>query len=433
MKTELTDRSETRKELIIEIETAAVTKAIDQRTQHYSRSAKIPGFRPGKVPAKLVRTRFRDRILHEVAEDLIPHAVDDALREHDVQPVATPEIRDIEIEEGRPLTFTAAFETVPPVNPGTYDGFTLRRTPAHVDDEAVDKALEQMRQSAAKFEPVEGRAVEHGDTVTVDLERRILRQSSTETAPAAKPDRHEKVSIEIGNQTNPPGFDEQLVGLETGVEHEFTLTYPETHEVSDLAGTEVRYAVAIQSITRRVLPTLDDNFAKELGEFDALVDLRKRVQSELEEQVERDADREVRNELLKQLATRVTIEVPETLIKDEVDRRVEQFARHLLAQRIDPRRATIDWEAFRSEQRPAATDAVRGALVIDEIAKREALEVTDDDLKREFERQAELTGRTASAVRALMEKEGGVGSLAIALRREKAIDFLLERATIVTA
>ena len=430
MKTEFTDRSETRKELAVEIPTAAVTKAIDRLARRYSRSVKIPGFRPGKVPAKLVRTRFRDQILHDVAEDLIPHAVDDALREHGLQPVATPEIRDVEIEEGRPLTFTAAFETVPPVDPGNYDGFTLRRTPAHVGDDAVDTALEQMRQGAAKTEPVEGRAAERGDTVTLDLERWMLRQPAAETAPG-KPDRHENVAIEIGSPANPPGFDEHLVGLETGAEHEFTLTYPETHEVPELAGAEVRCAVAVRAINRQVLPALDDEFAKDLGEFDALAGLRERVQSDLENQAERDADREVRNELLKQLATRVTVEVPEALIKAELDRRVEHFARHLIAQRIDPRRAAVDWDALRSEQHKAATDAVRSALVIDEIAKREALEVTDDDLEREIARQAELTGRTASAVRALVEKEGGVGTLATGLRREKAIDFLLARATIV--
>lgn len=433
MKTEFTDRSETRKELAVEIPTGAVTKAIDRLARRYSRSVKIPGFRPGKVPAKLVRTRFRDQILHDVAQDLIPHAVDDALREHGVQPVATPEIRDVEIEEGKPLTFTAAFETVPPVDPGNYDGFTLRRTPAQVGDDAVDKALEQMRQGAAKSEPVEGRAAERGDTVTLDLDRWMLRQPAAETAPAGKPERHENVAIEIGSPANPPGFDEHLVGLETGAEHEFTLTYPDTHEVPDLAGAEVRYVVAVKAINRQVLPALDDEFAKDLGKFDTLAGLRERVQSDLENQAERDADREVRNELLKQLATRVTVEVPEALIKEELDRRVEHFARHLIAQRIDPRRAAVDWDALRSEQRPAATDAVRSALVIDEIAKREVLEVTDDDVEQELARQAELTGRTVSAVRALMEKEGGVGTLTTGLRREKAIDLLLARATIVTA
>ena len=430
MKTEIKDLSETRKQLAVEIPSAAVDKAIDRWSRRYSRSAKLPGFRPGKVPQKLVRTRFLEQILRDVANDLIPQAVNDALSEHGVRPVGKPAIRDVSVKEGQPLTFTAAFEMVPPVDPGNYDGFTLRRRPIDIGEDAINEALEQVRQGAAHTQPVEGRPTGPGDTVTLDLERRTIRQPATKTTPKS-PGHHENVTVEIGNAANPPGFDQHVLGLTLGTRHEFTLTYPDGYEIKELAGAEVAYSIVVKGIHERVVPALDDEFARGVGEYGTLTELRERVSSDLTRQAERDADLEMRDDLLKQLASRVAVEVPEALVSADIDRRVGQLARHLIGQRIDPRRANVDWDAFRDEQRSAATDAVRGTLVLDEIARREELEVTEQDLEREIVRQAEHSGRTSSAVRALVEKEGGIGVLTTGLRREKAIDFLLARATIV--
>ena len=431
MKTEFIDLSETRKNLVVEIPTIEVDREIDRLSKRYGRSVKVPGFRPGKVPAKVARRRFRDQILHDVAQDLVPKAVDQALREHGLDPVATPAIRDVSVEEGRPLTFTATFETLPPIDPGEYHGLTLRRSPVEIDDEAVDKALAQLRERAAKVEPVKGRPVERGDTLTLDVERRVTPSAGRDEAPSSAPERHQDVTVEVGGPANPPGFDDELVGLRAGESHEFTLTYPETHEVQELAGRQVGYAVLVKDIRQRVLPDLDDEFARDLGEFDSLAALRDRVRADLNEAGERESDREVRAELLKQLATRVTVEVPDALISRDIDRRAEQLVGHLLAQRIDPRQANVDWDKFRDDQRAAATDTVRSTLVLDEIAKREVIEVSNADIEAEVGRQAERSGRTPAAMRALIEKEGGVGHLATGLRREKAIDFLLAGATIV--
>ncbi len=437
MKTEFTNISDCRQELTVEIPTATVDEAIGRLSKRYGRSAKIHGFRPGKVPAHVIRTRFLDQILHDVAQDLVAKAVDDALSSEGVTPVATPEIRDVDVDEGKPLTFTATFETLPDVDPGSYDGFTLRQTPVAIDEEAVDKAMEQLRQRAARLEPVDGRGVEQGDTVTLDLERRLVSQPAAtgvgDDAPSSKPEQHQDVSVEMGNKVNPPGFDDELLGLEVGATQSFTVTFPDSYEVSSLAGAEAAYDIEVKGLHRRVVPALDDEFAKQAGDFDDLAALRARVEDDLTTHAEHKTKNDVRNDLLRQLAGRVRVEVPDGLIDHEVERRVEQLARHMLGQRIDPREANIDWDAFREQQRAAATDTVRSTLVLDAIASREAIDVTDDDVSQEIERQAEASGRTASAVRALVEKEGGVDRLTTSLRREKAIDFLLSRATIVVA
>jgi len=437
MKTEFIDISETQKNLHVEIPSDVVEAEIDRVTRDYSRQAKIPGFRPGKVPAKVVRQRFRDQILHEVAHELIPRAVDEALRERGVEPVDSPDIRDVVVEEGQPLKFTASFETVPPIDPGDYASIGLRRPPVIVESGEIEQALEQMRERAARYEPVEARAVEGGDTVQLDLDRKALGPEPTPSggAKADEPrsERHENISVEIGAPANPPGFDEQLIGMNVGEQKTFSLTYPEDYAIKELASTAVEYAVAVRGIKRRSVPDLDDEFAKDLGEVDTLDALRARVREDLQHNKEHEADHQLRGDLLKQLAARVSGEVPAALVEREIDRRLEEFVRRLIEQQIDPMRANINWEEFRERQRDPAADAVKSALVLDEIARREHVAVSDDDINQEIERYAERSGRTPAAVRAKLEKEGGLSRLYSGLRRERAIDFLLSRVTIVHA
>lgn len=424
MKTEFVDVSETRKQLLVEIPSTVVDAEIERVTRDYSRAARIPGFRPGKVPPRVVRQRFREQILHDVVHDLVPRAVDDALRERGLEPVDTPDIKNVQVEEGRPLTFTAHFETVPPFDPGDYSALTLRKPPVAVEESAVNEALERLRQRAARYEPVEGRATEDGDTVVVDL----LRE-----APGEQPERHEDVSIEIGAEGNPPGLSEAITGLEVGTEKRFPIAYPEDYAVAALAGTTIHYTVTVKSIRRRVVPELDDEFAKDLGEFETLDALRARVRQDLEHDAERESERELRNDLLRQLASRVTFEIPEALIAREIDRRIDEFLRRLLQQGIDPRQAGIDWQAFRDSQREPAREAVASAIALDEVARREQIGVEPEELDAEIQRYASATGRTPEAVRASLEKEGGISRLYMGLRREKAVDLVRSRATIVQA
>jgi trigger factor len=421
MKTEFVDVNETRKNVHVEIAREVVDAQIERRTRNYSRAARIPGFRPGKAPSRVVKQRFKEQILHDVANDLIPPAVDEALRERGVEAVDTPDVRDITVEEGQPLTFTASFDTVPAFEPGEYQSLTLRRPSSQVDDEAVEQALQRLRGRAARYDPVEGRGVDAGDSVTLDLERKDA---------TGQTEQHTDVNVELGAAANPPGFDEQLLGLEVGATKTFTIRYPSDYAIAELAGTEVSYTVTAKGIKRRRLPELDDEFAKDLGEFDTLDALRTRVREDLEHEARHAADRAVRADLMKQLAARVPFEVPSSLVEREVERRIEEFAHRLLEQKIDPREAGIDWRAFRDSQLEAAREAVAAALVIEEVARREQLDPTDEEVEREVARYAEHTGRTPAAVRAEIEKDRGLSRVRAGLRREKTIDFLMARATL---
>jgi trigger factor len=422
MKTEFVDVSETRKNLVVEIESNVVDAEIDRVARDYSKAARIPGFRPGKVPPRVVKQRFRDRILHDVVHELVPRAVDDALRERGVEPVDTPDIRDVVVEEGQPLRFTASFETVPPLELGDFGSLRVRRPAATLEEGAVDQALERLRERTARYEAVDNRTVEQGDTVVIDL----LRESPGEDA-----DRHDNVTVDIGGSANPPGFDEQVIGMPVGSSKTFTIQYPDDYTIKELAGTSVAYTVTVKSIKKRVVPPLDDEFARDLGEFETLEALRARVTEDLTREAELRAERDARADLLKQLAGWVTFDVPAALVERELDRRVEEFARRLIEQGIDPRQADNDWKAFRESQGDNAREAVAGALVLDEVARREDVTVSGDEIEAEIARYAERTGRPSAAVRGNLEKDGSLSRLASGLRREKVMDLVRTRATVI--
>ena len=424
MKTELTVVNETRKSVRVELPAAVVDAEIDRAARDYARKARIPGFRPGKVPASVVKTRFRHEILHEVANELIPRALENALTGHGLEAVDTPDVRDVVIDMGQPLTFTAAFDTLPAFDPGDFAGITLPAHSAEVTDEALGNALQRLRERAARYEPVEGRGVMDGDTVVADLSRKDQ---------AGATDTHPDVNLEMGGPTNPPGFDAHVLGLEPGATTVFPVPYPADYQIAELAGTEVEYTVAVKGIKRKVLPELDDEFAKDLGEFESLDALKSRVKEDLAHEARHAAERDTRGALLKQLATRLPFEVPTALVERELDRRLEDFARRLMEQNIDPRQAGVDWNAFRQSQAEVAKEAVASSLVLDEVARRESLDATEDDIEREVARYAERTGRTAAAVRAQLEKEGGLSRVAAGLRREKSIEFVTARATMAGA
>ncbi len=439
MKTEFTEVSETRKHLSFEVPTDVVAAEIERVASSYRRSARVPGFRPGKVPATVIKQRYREQILSDVAQGLIPRAVDEALKERNLQPVATPDIRDVVLEEGQPLTFVADFETLPAIDPGDYTGLTVRKPPAVLEVGAVDQAIERLRQRAARWQPVEDRPSAAGDTLLIDLtrtRRTSLIEAPGEGRPARggmddQPEPLQNVTVELGASANPPGFDQDLTGTSAGDTRSFTVTFPAEYEVAELAGATVDYDVTVKGVRRKELLALDDEFAKEVSELATLDELRARIREDLQKEAEREADHQVRHDLLHQLAGRMP-QAPEVLVDREVDRRFEELVRRLMDQGVDPRTANVDWQQFREGQRAPAESTVKSTLVLDEIARREQIQATDEDVAREIERFAEASGRTPAAVRATLEKEDALDRIRAGIGREKTMTWLLEKANITT-
>ena len=440
MNIEQTDVSETRKHLTFEVPPEMVDAEIERVAKAYSRSAKVPGFRQGKVPAQVVKQRYHDEILRDVANELISKVVRDALQERGLEPVATPDIRDVVLEEGQPLTFLADIETLPVIDPGEYTGLTVRKPPAILDVGAVDQALEQFRERAARWHPVEDRPSAAGDTVLLDLTRtvqprtiQLAGEAALPTPPdeISKPEALQNVTVEIGAPANPPGFDEHLTGLSPADARSFNVTYPADYEAQDLAGATVQYDVVVKGIRRKELLPLDDDFAKEVSTLDSLDALRARIKDDLQHEAEHEADHKARHDLLQQLSGRVTA-APDVLVDLEVERRLEELVRRLMEQGVDPMKANIDWRQFREGQRQPAEDSVKSTLLLNEVARREQIDATEDDLEQEIARFAQRSDRTPAAVRATLEKERGLDRLRAGIRREKTLAWLLEKANVVT-
>ncbi len=433
MKHEFSEISETQKQLTFEIPPDVVEAEIARVAAGYARSARVPGFRQGKVPPTVVRQRYKDQILHDVAHDVIPRMVTLVLKERELAPVAAPDIRDVVIEEGRPMTFAAHFETLPAIDPGVYTGISLRKPAAVLEVGAVEQTLEQLRQRAAKWHPVEDRASMAGDAVLMDLTRTVrgaLIVAPGEVSNDSAPEPLQNVSVELGAPANPPGFDEHLTGLRAGDQKSFTVNYPADYAMAELAGKTVSYDVVVKAVRRKELLPLDDSFAKEVSEFETIDALREQIKTDLQHQAEHDADHAMRRDLLKTLAGRLTAEVPKTLVEHETERRLEDLVRRLMEQGVDPMKADINWQEFRERQKAGAEESVRSTLVLDEIARREKIEATEADVDQEIATFAERAGRAPAAVRARLEKEDGLDRIRAGIQREKTMTWLIDKAAI---
>jgi trigger factor len=417
----LVDVSDTRKQLSVEIPADVVEASIARVTRGYAKNARIPGFRPGKVPANVARRRFKAEILQDVARELVPRAVDAALQERGVEPVDSPDVADFAIDEGKPLSFTATFETVPEFEIGDLGTVQLQEPSSEIAADAVDNALQQLRERAARFEPVEGRPAADGDTLVANIERKDA---------SGEADTHDDVTLAIGGSGNPPGFDAHLIGLSAGDTKTFSLHFAEDYPVPQLANTDVTYTVAVKELRQRALPALDDEFAKDVGDFASLEALRARVQADLIQEAAANAQRTVRGGLLAELAKRIPFELPSSLVEREMDRRVEEFMRRLMDQGLDPRKAGMDWNEFRNAQRQPAQEAVGSAIALDQLARREQITVDGDAVTAEIGRMAEALQRTPEAVRAQLEKEGGLPRLVTGMRRERALEHALGQARV---
>ena len=428
MKTEFIDVTPTQKQLVFEVPADLVEQEVTRVVRDYGKAARIPGFRPGKAPAHIVRQRFREQILSDVMQELIPRVVDDALRERALEPVETPDIRDVTLEDGQPLTFTAAFETVPPIEPIDYAAMSVRRDRIEVGDEAVTSVLERLRDRHARFEPVEDRPSEMGDVLTATVTRRVVEPpASAEGAPPPS-DEPERLRTPVSNserRPKPTGLRRRYLGAVPGDERNFSRRFPADYPIADLAGAVVDYTVAVKEAKKKVLPELDDEFAKDL-ELESLEELRTRVRTDLQRDGERRQANDMRNDLLRQLAARVTFDVPEALVGREIDRRMHDFVGRLVDSGIDPDQArdrlgTVPRRAARAGRRHGEKRAGprRYRPTRTDCGERRGSGSGDGTICGA--NRAHGGGGTGAAV----EKMVALSRLVTGMRRDKTVEFVL--------
>ncbi|MGB7310089.1 MAG: trigger factor [Candidatus Acidiferrales bacterium] len=419
-----------KREIELEIPAENVQKATDKVARDIARVARIPGFRPGKAPVTLVRRRFADDIQGEVVQSLVPEYLEKALDEKKLVPVTRPEVDKVEFKEGEPLRFRAIFEVLPEFELGDYKNLTIQVDEVEVGDAQVDKTLEEMRERAATFVPIEGRTVQDGDHVLIKL--------NGVPADGGEPVQADNILVHIGAEETLGSFTENLRGANAGETRQFEARYPDDYPDQKLAGKTYNYTVEVQGIKEKKLPELNDEFVKDAagaeapapGGITTLDELRKKIRENLDAAKEQQQSAQAREKILAGLVKQHDFPVPEALIEGQMDTRLERVVRSLAAQGVDPRAVNVDWVSLRRRQRDASVNDVKAELLLDRVATAENIDATDEDVEKEIATLAEQSGESATALRARLTKQGALVSMKSKLRSEKTIDWLYRTARI---
>jgi trigger factor len=422
VKVDYIEESSVRKALSFEVEAERVQEEIDNRARDLSRKVKLPGFRPGRVPAEVIKRRFRDEILGEAAEAIVNKVVFDELDGRGLKPLAPPKVEEVKLEEGQPMTFKAVFETLPLIELPDWKGLRVSAKGPSVTDEDVDKEVERIREEAARYDPVdEARPTQPGDYVLLDLTWKPL--------DGGKGGHDENALIEIGNSGNHPDMNKGLEGLSAGEARDIDVAWgPDAAPA--IANKTVRYSVVLKGIKKKVVPAADDELAKDLGEFDSLAALKDKIREQLQAAEQRRSDRDVKGALVEALVAKADFEVPEALVERHMTARTENLARGLAYQGIDPRKVGVNWRDYRESTREDSVKAAKADVLLDEIARREGIEALESEVEAEVARLAERAGKSREALRAQLAKEGDLAALAARIREEKTLDLLRSNASI---
>lgn len=412
-----------KRELLIEIPFDAVRKESEKVAARYSRSVRVPGFRPGHVPAHIVRQRYREEIKSQVVQLLVPKFFNDAVKGRQLLAVGEPEFEDLKFEEGQPLTCKATFEVLPEFELKEYKGIEVKEEPINVTEAEVDKGLEELRESVATYEVVSDRPAKDGDDVTVSY------QGLDRKDPKGEPIEGREIVIHLDAQ-DAGAFDEHLRGAEAGDRREFEVSYSEDSRSKRLAGKTISYRVEVHGIKRKVLPGVDDELARTVSEFSTLEELRGKVRQDVERLQRRNIERTVRQKLVEELLKRHEFPVPESMVRDQLEHRMESAVAQLVAQGIDPRLAQLDWGKLREKMQPEAEQAVRAAIILERIAGAEKIEVSEEDLDQRIREIAQQRGEAPAAVKTRLTRDGGLAKLQSSCRSQKALDFVYRNAQI---
>jgi trigger factor len=409
-----------KREISVEIPAEEVTRETETIVQKYQKVARLPGFRAGHVPASIIRQRFKEDLKSDVVEALVPRYFRKEAEKQGLIPVSQPQVTDLHIHDGEPLRFKASFEIMPEIKVEGYKELRTDHPEIVVKDEEVEEALNSVREQHATFTSVEGRPLAEGDFAQASMDGR-----PKDTDDKTQPVHMDEVLIEIGGKNTVPEFTENLRGANAGDEKSFDVSYPEDSNDKRLAGKTFVYTVKVQAIKQKSLPELNDDFAKELGEFTSVDQVRKQIRDNMEAERKHTAEREAKDKLVTELVKRNDFEVPESLIDRQIDLRLERGLRALAAQGMKMEdMKKMDLPRLRAGQRDQAVQDVKSSLLLERIAEMEKIEAGEDEVNHELEALAQQTKQTPEAVRARLTQDGGLDRIRNRIRSEKTLDFL---------
>jgi trigger factor len=434
-----------KREISVEIPAHVVAKHQETLVQQYSKQARIPGFRKGKVPASMVRNRFSSEITSDVVEHLVPQYFREAVVKGGFRPVSQPHIYGLEFTPGEPIKFKAAFEVLPEFELGDYKAIKVERPDVTITDEQIDHELNLLQEKQASFDPVdEERGAKKGEFVQVSFEARpknladdeaeaesaeekdAAAESPNQKAADAQPVQMEEVLVEIGGANTIPEFTKNLAGAKAGDERSFEVSYPEDFYDKRLAGMVFDYKVKVNAIKKKTLPELNDEFAKELSpDFQSLGDLKQRFRENMEAELKHKTEHEAKDKLIEELLAKHDFPVPRSMVEHQIDLRLERGLRALAAQGMkteDMRR--MDFGRLRAGQEEFATKEVKSSVLLAKIAIKENIQVSDEELNNEIEAMAAQMQQPVEEVRKRLTEDNAVERLRDRMRSEKALNLL---------
>ena len=414
-----------KREIAVEIPAEVVTAESDTVLARFQKVARVPGFRRGKVPASIVRQRFADEIKSEIVEALVPRYFREATQKQNLQPVSQPRVTDLHLNQGEPLTFKASFEILPEFKLAAYEDLRVEKFPTEVTEEEVEHALDNLRQQHATYSPVE----EERPLADVDFAVVGFKGTPQEGEADAKPVEVDEVMVEIGGQDTIPEFTENLRGAKPGEQRTFAVKYADDFADKRLAGKTMSYEVDVKGIKTRSVPELNDDFAKELGaEFSTLDDLRTRLRENMKAEKANEAEHRGKDQIVEELAKRNDFPVPDSMLDQAIDQRLERGLRALAAQGMkteDMKR--MDFGRLRAGQREGALREVKASLILEKIADEEKIEVSDEEFERELQALAKQSKQSVEEVRGRLSQDGALDRMRHRIRNEKTLDSLYRR------
>jgi trigger factor len=411
------------RELVLDIPAEEVSKAYQTVTGNYRKYAKIPGFRAGKVPETVVRRRFADGIRKDVIDGLLPERFNKAVQDLGVKPVGEPRVTELTIDDGQPLHVKAVFEFIPEFSIEGYQTVTVEKPSVEITEEEFQREMEQLRESHATIEPVEeDRALTDGDWAQITYNGQV--EGDAEAAPVAGED----ALVEIGGKDTVEAFTTVLRGAKPGQELKAEVIYPADFAEPKLAGKTVAYNVEVKAIKKRTMPELTDDFAKELGQYENLKELEDRVRDHMASRKRHSVEGETKDRLFAGLTERYPFAVPESLVQQQIDTRLERGLRALAAQGMNTEQMRkLDFGRLRTAQRDGALAEVKSNILLDRIASEENINVSDEELDSELQLAALQAREPIDALRTRLTADGGLARIREQLRREKTANLLYER------
>lgn len=416
--------------LTIEVDASEFNAAIKRAYNKQKGTFNLPGFRKGKAPLKVIERIYGSGIFYEdAANDIMPKAYEDAVKESDHEIVSQPEINVVQIGKDQPFIFTAEVAVRPEVALGEYKGLDVDKVSVEVTDEEVEEELKKAQEQNAREVKIEDRPVAQGDVITLDYAGTIDGVPFDGGTASSQ-------TLEIGSHSFIDTFEDQLVGMNIGDEKDVEVTFPEDYHSAEVAGKPAVFHVKVLGITEKQLPEIDDDFAQDTTEFDSLEEYKADIRAKLALGKEEQAKNKMANQLIDKVVESSEIDVPEAMIEAQVDQMTQEFQQRVSYQGLSFEQylqfTGQDPDAFRENMKPEAEKRIRGSLVLEQIVKEEGIAADDDDVAAELERMASMYQMDVAQIEQFLpeeEKESMKNNLAT----QKAIDFLLEHANVVEA